>query len=109
MKKIKEPKFFPKPDEAKWWDEHMDVVERNLVQGIKSGVAQRGGPRRVIEERRESKNITIRVALADLERARWLAAKKGIGYQTLMKMLLKEALDRESRSAIPRRKSEPRA
>ena len=46
--------------------------------------------------RREPKNITIRVAISDIERARALAAQKGIGYQTLMKMLLKEALDRES-------------
>jgi predicted DNA binding CopG/RHH family protein len=31
----------------------------------------------------------------DIERARRLAEKKGIGYQTYMKILLREALDRE--------------
>ena len=33
----------------------------------------------------------------DIERARRLAEKKGIGYQTYMKILLREALDREDR------------
>ncbi|OFW33908.1 MAG: hypothetical protein A3J28_18595 [Acidobacteria bacterium RIFCSPLOWO2_12_FULL_60_22] len=100
MKKVKVPRFATEAAEAKWWDDHMDVVEANLVEGIKTGAAQRGGPRRVIQERRASKNITIRVATADIERARALAAKKGIGYQTFIKMLLKEALDRESRSRL---------
>ena len=107
MKKVKVPRFATEAAEAKWWDDHMDAVEANLVEAIKTGAAQRGGPRRVIQERRASKNITIRVATADIERARALAAKKGIGYQTLMKMLLKEALDRESRPALahPRAKA----
>ena len=108
MKKLKVPKFATEAEEAKWWDDHMDVVEANLVEGIKTGVAQRGGPRRAIQEGRESKNITIRVAIPDIERARALAAKKGIGYQTMMKMLLKEALDRESRAGGARPKAKAR-
>jgi hypothetical protein len=108
MKKVKVPKFPTEAEEAKWWDDRMDVVEANLMEAIKTGSAQRGGPRRVIQERRPSKNITIRVAIADIERARALAAKKGVGYQTLMKMLLKQALDRESRSELPRRRAKSR-
>lgn len=108
MKKVKVPRFATEAEEAKWWDDHMDVVEANLVEAIKMGTAQRGGPRRVIRERRQSKNITIRVAIADIERARALAEKKGIGYQTLMKMLLKQALDRESRSELVRRRAKAR-
>jgi predicted DNA binding CopG/RHH family protein len=33
----------------------------------------------------------------DIERVRRLAEMKGIGYQTYMKILLREALDREDR------------
>ena len=69
------------------------------VEAIKTGAAKTGGPARVLRERRESKNNTIRIPIADIERARTLAGKKGIGYQTYMKMLLHEALDRESRAA----------
>jgi hypothetical protein len=35
---------------------------------------------------RESKNITIRIPVADIERARKLSARKGLRYQTLIKM-----------------------
>lgn len=100
MRKLLRRKFANEAEEAKWWDSQMGVVEKNLVAAIKAGVAKRGGPGRLIQERRESKNITIRVAIADLERARRLAAEKGIGYQTYMKILLKEALDRESRQTL---------
>ncbi len=99
MKKLVVPKFANEKAEANWWDHHMKMVEGNLVRAMKTGSVTRGGPRRVIQERRESKNITIRVPVGDIERARALAAKKGLGYQTYMKMLLKEALDRESRKA----------
>ena len=37
--------------------------------------------------------------IADLDRARELSAKKGFAYQTYMKMLLHEALEREERAA----------
>jgi predicted DNA binding CopG/RHH family protein len=35
--------------------------------------------------------------VGDIERVRRLAEMKGIGYQTYMKILLREALDREDR------------
>jgi hypothetical protein len=47
----------------------------------------------------ESKKIAIRIRAVDIERARELAEKKGIGYQTYMKMLLHEALEREIQRA----------
>ncbi len=37
----------------------------------------------------------------DIERARRLADRKGLGYQTYMKMLLHEALNREESDAKP--------
>src|SRR5207244_393285 len=39
---------------------------------------------------------TIRLATEDIDRARGLAAQKGIGYQTYIKILLREALQREA-------------
>jgi len=99
MKKVVVPKFTAEKEEAKWWDDRMDMVEKNLIEAIKTGTAKRGGPKRVIQERRASRDITIRVPVADIERAQAQAAKKGLGYQTYMKMLLKEALDRQGRKA----------
>lgn len=95
MKKLVVPKFKTEAEEAAWWDRHMDVVEENLIEAVESGTARQGTAQRVLAEARESKNITIRMPLADIERARRLSAKKGLGYQTYMKMLLHESLNQE--------------
>ena len=105
MKKLTIPKFKTYQAEANWWDAHMGEIEANLAEAMKSGTARRGGPMRVLRERRESRNITIRIAVADIERSQVLANRKGIGYQTYMKMLLKEALDRETQQSSRRLKS----
>ncbi len=41
--------------------------------------------------------VPIRLPTEDIETARGLAARKGIGNQTYIKMLLREALQREAR------------
>ena len=43
------------------------------------------------------KPITIRTHRQDIRAARRLASVKGIGYQTYIKLLLREALERETR------------
>ena len=106
------PEFESEAQEARWWDEHKDLVEENLVAAMRDSTAQRGSaqprnsphngltPMRLVKEARGSKNITIRMPLADLERARQLSARKGLAYQTYIKMLLHEALDREERRPV---------
>jgi len=41
--------------------------------------------------------IAIRLPAADLAQAREIAERKGIGYQTFLKMLVREGLVREAR------------
>ncbi len=89
------PKFENEEQEAGWWDRNKELVEQNLLRAIQDGTAKRGTAQKLLKESRESKNITIRMPLADLERARLLSARRGLAYQTYMKMLLHEALDRE--------------
>lgn len=108
MKKLIVPKFASEAQEAKWWDDRMTTVEQNLVEAIKSGTARRGGPARVLHGPRESKPITIRIAVADIERVQGLAAKKGIDCQTYIEMLLKDALDREFRRRVARSRARDR-
>jgi predicted DNA binding CopG/RHH family protein len=43
--------------------------------------------------------IALRLPDPDVEKARELAARKGIGYQTLLKMLVHEGMQREARRA----------
>ena len=47
--------------------------------------------------KKSSVQIAIRLPEADLAQARKIAERKGIGYQTLLKMLLREGLTREAR------------
>jgi predicted DNA binding CopG/RHH family protein len=89
------PNFATEAEEAKWWDDNQDMVEEEMLKAIRDGTAHIGGPARILLERRESKDISIRVPIADLERAREQAQKKGLTYQTYIKMLLHEALDRQ--------------
>jgi predicted DNA binding CopG/RHH family protein len=43
----------------------------------------------------KSKSVTIRIPVRDLEAAQRLADRKGLPYQTYMKMLLHQALEKE--------------
>ena len=79
------PRFRSEAEEAAWWDAHPEVITKafELVYG-------RPG-------RRATRPVTIRLPVEDVARARRLASRKGLGYQTLVKTLLHEALLREER------------
>jgi predicted DNA binding CopG/RHH family protein len=47
--------------------------------------------------RKNSVQIAIRLPATDLAQAREIAERKGIGYQTFLKMLVREGLIREAR------------
>jgi predicted DNA binding CopG/RHH family protein len=91
------PKFATEAEEANWWYENRRMVADEFRKAMREGTIRRGTAERLVREARESRNITIRIPVEDIERARELAGKKGIGYQTYMKMLLHEALEHEIR------------
>jgi predicted DNA binding CopG/RHH family protein len=96
------PKFSSETEEAEWWYRNRDMISRDLKEVAKAGELKVLTPERLRERLQasaSSRNITIRMQESDIERARRLAEKKGIGYQTYMKILLREALDREDRKA----------
>jgi predicted DNA binding CopG/RHH family protein len=95
--RVKVPKFATEPEEAKWWDDHKDMVEENLIQAMRDGTVQRGAVQRLTREARSSRNVTIRMAEADLYLARQQAEAKGLPYQTYIKSVLHEALVRYQR------------
>lgn len=95
MRKIVAPKFKTEKEEAKWWDDHLDVVGKKLLEAMKHGTAHRGG----LPPCCVSRAISRFALPTRMSSARKLAEEKGIGYQTYMKMLLREALDREEKRA----------
>ena len=99
MKKaaIELPKFRNEDEEADWWASR----EGREFLKQKSASTQRKpmkGSRLVARlNRPASVQIALRLPEPDLEKARELATRKGIGYQTLLKMLVHEGLRREAR------------
>ena len=87
------PKFKSEAEEARWLDRHKRQLEAEMMRRIKEGSAL---TLQQAMARRKLRPVTIRLASEDLNTARALAAEKGIGYQTYIKLLLRESLRRES-------------
>jgi hypothetical protein len=90
------PQFSNETEEAQWWYEQRDRLTAQAETALAQGALKL---RRLDPSppQTSARNITIRVAEQDLARARDLAAKRGLRYQTYLKMLLHEALDNEER------------
>jgi predicted DNA binding CopG/RHH family protein len=83
------PKFRSEAEEVKWHDRtHEAVLDFALEHGLKGKRPAPGVAR----------PTSIRLRPEDIERARKLAARRGLGYQTYLKMLLHEALEKEERA-----------
>jgi predicted DNA binding CopG/RHH family protein len=80
------PAFRSEAEEAEWWDRNQDLIADLLLKHGRRGAVP-------------TKNVSLRLPVTDIERARKLAEKRGVGYQTVIKTLLHEALKRESRIA----------
>ena len=91
----KVPKFATEAEEARWWDDHKEMVEDELIAALRDGTARRGTAQRLAQEARASKAVTIRLPAADVDRAHRLSAQKGLSYERYLKALLHEALERE--------------
>jgi len=92
------PKFANQQQEADWWASPKGrkfVVEQS-VRGNKK--APTGGSKLVTKlARANSVQIALRLPSPDLAKAREIAERKGIGYQTLLKMIVHEGLQRAAR------------
>ena len=93
------PNFATEDEEARWW------ASREGREFLKQKSA---APRRKVAKgsrlvgqlnRAASVQIALRLPQPDIDKAREIATRKGIGYQTLLKMLVHEGLRREARRA----------
>ena len=92
-KKLIVPRFASEAEDARWHDRHRRKLESAVAQRIQEGsvlTVQQAAARA------RTQPVTLRLATHDVDKARALAAQKGIGYQTYIKMLLREALRREA-------------
>jgi predicted DNA binding CopG/RHH family protein len=97
MKKVVIPKVSSKAKEAAWWDTHRSEIEAEIRQRMKQKQPLTLG--KVLQGAPLSHPITLRIPKEDLETARRLAAQKSLGYQTYIKMLLREVLAKNAGGA----------
>jgi len=104
--KLKIPKFESETAEADWWYKHRHQLAKAFADAAARGELRSGSAARLARERAAgaTPTTTIRLDPSDIERARVLAAKRGLRYQTYLKMPLHEALDAEEAKLA----SEPR-
>lgn len=93
------PKFKNESEEADWWSgaSGRAYLRKMSNEAQAKGKKFTGSPLVARLNKKSSTQIAIRLPGADIEEARKIAGRKGIGYQTLLKMIVHEGLRRESR------------
>jgi predicted DNA binding CopG/RHH family protein len=85
------PAFASEAEEAAWYPAHPEYVEALFRQ---ARTERKLGRRTAAKALGLTTPTTIRLSTEDLTRAKKQAKKNGLGYQTYIKMLLREALTR---------------
>lgn len=96
IKKLIVPSFTDETEEAAWWYKNRRSVEAELLHSMRAKTTITLAE--VLERAKRKvtlQPVTLRLPGGDIDTARQLAGKKGIGYQTYIKILLHEALSKE--------------
>jgi predicted DNA binding CopG/RHH family protein len=92
------PRFKSESDEADWWASKAGraYVKQKSAEAQSKRTTTGGSKLVAMLNKKSSVQIAIRLPGADLAQARKIAGRKGIGYQTLLKMFVHEGLAREA-------------
>ena len=101
-KRLQMPKFKSESEEADWWASPTGraYVKQRSAEARPKGTKATGSGLVTKLSNKRSTQIAIRLPGTDLARARKIADRKGIGYQTLLKMLVREGLQHEARRGL---------
>jgi hypothetical protein len=115
-KSTKVPRFKSEADEAEWYatPQGRKQTQREFARALKAGTLIRSTGSKVAKtdpkilhqlmeqaKRDATRSISVRVPIADLEQARRIADKAGIGYQTVLKQAIREGLRRADWKVTP--------
>jgi hypothetical protein len=97
--KLKLPSFSSETEEAQWWYDHREELTKAFVEAAARGELRTGSVAKFARQPATgiTPTTTIRLDPQDISRARALAARRGVRYQTYLKMLLHEALATEEK------------
>jgi predicted DNA binding CopG/RHH family protein len=90
---LKVPSFRSESEEAHWWDSQAENITRAFEQAAAQGRLARG----TVKRKGATPTTTIRLDPEDITLARAQADKRGLRYQTYLKMLLRQALLNEEK------------
>lgn len=91
------PKFESEAEEARWYADHREELQDYFGEPLPPNpmpLAERLGLT-ANKRKAATQHVPLRIALEDLDRAKALAARKGMPYQTFLKVLIHEGLARE--------------
>jgi len=81
----------------------MDSVESNLLEAMEGGTIKQGNAERLLREARELEKVSL--ARKDIERAKKLSKKRKVDYETFVRNLFHQAVEREEQSAKRHKKT----
>ena len=81
-----------------WWDSHPEIALRIVAAARRDGTLTHGQILRQLEGRK-TLLTSIRLLAEDVSRAKAIAQRKGMGYQTYIKTLIREGLERAERAS----------
>ncbi len=90
------PKFANEGEEAHWW---ASEEGRQFLKAESARQREKAPGSKLVTKvaKANSVQIALRLPSPDLARAREIAERRGIGYQTLLKMIVHEGLERAAR------------
>jgi len=90
------PEFKSEKEEAEFWDAHnsLDYIESD--EPVEMELAPELAAK--IRERTQTKQVTLRLRVSQIEAAKEIARRKDIPYQTLIRSWIAEAIRREQGS-----------
>ncbi len=94
---LKVPEFKTEGEEARWWAENQGKLAQQFKRAAAEGKLGRG----TVARRGNTPTTTIRLDPEDIARARFQAERRGLKYQTYLKMLIHQALRQEQFQSGP--------
>ncbi len=87
------PDFRNQQEEAEWWDRNDDLILQLFKEGEKDGTLNHGT---LAKRLGITPTTTIRLDPDDIQLAKAQAEKRGLKYQTYLKMIIHQALAAEA-------------
>jgi predicted DNA binding CopG/RHH family protein len=88
LAELKNKIFANEAEEAAWWESHEDELAEEFEKATAEGRAGIG----TVAKRAALPSTTIRLDPEDIAKARVQAEKRGLRYQTYLKMIIHESL-----------------